>query len=306
MRAMSRLDIRPPSPLSSRIGGADADYETIGGAHAQMIRTSLPEDWDWSGRRILDFGCGTGRTLVQFREEAARAEFWGCDIDVPSIDWAAENLSPPFHFVVNEELPPTPLESGSFDLIYGMSVFTHLVETWSVWLLEMHRLLNVGGLGLFTFLGEGMIGDITGRAWDENRVGMVGLDVGRPWNIGGPNVLHSEWWLREHWGRAFDVVAVRRAEGHGHSLILIRRRGGAPPSEDELRRIEPGDAREIASLEFTVELLHERSRSLWRTETGELLHENNQLRHELDGLIDSLSWKITKPLRGIRSRLRAR
>jgi hypothetical protein len=25
----------------------------------------------------------------------------------------------------------------------------------------------------------------------------------RDWEIGGPAVLMSEWWVREHWGRAF-------------------------------------------------------------------------------------------------------
>ncbi len=32
------------------------------------------------------------------------------------------------------------------------------------------------------------------------------LAHGRPWDWGGPIVVHSEWWIREHWGRAFDVV----------------------------------------------------------------------------------------------------
>ncbi len=48
------------------------------------------------------------------------------------------------------------MEDGSFDLIWAVSVFTHLAETWSAWLLELHRVLKPGGILLATFMGEGM------------------------------------------------------------------------------------------------------------------------------------------------------
>src|SRR5437899_258859 len=194
----------------------------------------LPDDWTWQGRRVLDFGCGTGRTLVQFEREAREGELWGCDIDAPTIEWASRYLSPPFHFVHNHELPPVDLPAASFDLIYGISVFTHLVEGWSDWLLEIHRLLKVGGYGLFTFLGEGMIEEVAGRAWDESRVGMIAFDFGKPWSIGGPSVLHSGWWLRAHWGRAFEVASVKpyamEAARRGHGWILLRKDEGPAPT----------------------------------------------------------------------------
>jgi hypothetical protein len=34
--------------------------------------------------------------MRQFLPEAEEAEFWGCDIDGPSIEWLQENLAPPF------------------------------------------------------------------------------------------------------------------------------------------------------------------------------------------------------------------
>ena len=56
----------------------------------------LPPGWSWPGQRVLDFGCGTGKVLCHFADEANEAEFWGCDIDRPSIEWVQRNMCPPF------------------------------------------------------------------------------------------------------------------------------------------------------------------------------------------------------------------
>jgi SAM-dependent methyltransferase len=298
----------PPVHLSSRIGGAHADYRTIGAAHAHHLRSALPADWSFEGKRVLDFGCGTGRTLVQFADEAERAEFWGCDIDAPSVEWAAKNLSPPFHFVANDELPPVDLPGGTFDLIFGYSVFTHLLETWADWAVEMHRLLAVGGYGFFTFLGEGMVGTIIGRPWEPERIGMIELDPGRPWSIGGPNALHSDWWLRAHWGRLFNVVDVISALDPvgktGHGVLVVRKDERPAVSADDLRGLEPHEPREAASLQYNVELLKEKLADFWRSDTATLRKETEFLRSELAKMAGSKSWKLTQPLRHLRSRVR--
>lgn len=302
---MSRTFPMPPANLSARIGGAEADYDAIGTGHAKMLRDILPTEWTWQGKKVLDFGCGTGRTLVQFAEEADEAEFWGCDIDEPSIEWAAANLSPPFHFVANGALPPIDVPSSTFDLISGFSVFTHLLETWPDWLLEIHRLLKPGGYAVFTFLGEGMIRDLVGREWNENRIGMIELDAGRPWSVGGPNALHSEWWLRAHWGRLFevtDVVPYAHADArYGHGLISLRKDHRPAPSVAELLHLESNDPREAASLQFNVELLKERSAYFWEHDSGSLRIENEHLHSELQMIKASKSWRLTGQLRRLRS-----
>jgi SAM-dependent methyltransferase len=314
--------VRPPAILSSRIGGAEADYPAIGRAHADWLRESLPQEWDWTGKAVLDFGCGTARSLTHFEDEASSGDFWGCDIDGDSIAWASANLSPPFHFARNDALPPLPFPEGKFDLVYGFSVFTHLLDSWSDWLLEMHRVLTVGGYGVFTFLGEGMFGDLTGRPWDPDRVGMISLDAGRPWMIGGPNALHSEWWLRGHWGRAFSVEHVepyRDPTGpRGHGLVVLRKDDRRPPTRQELEELVPGDPRELKSLQLNVELLLERSARLWQTNgstAGAVASVANVesvaaevvlLRRRLDELTRSKSWRLTAPLRSLRRSLTER
>jgi SAM-dependent methyltransferase len=184
----SQLPI-PPRELLLRIGpmgeeDPGAVFESTGHVHRAMIEEFLPEGWDWAGKRTLDFGCGSGRVTRRFQkeaEEAEGAEFWGCDIDRPSIDWLRENLEPPFHFFATDEEASMPQEDGFFDLIYAFSVYTHFTDNWAGWMAEHHRVLKDDGLLLLSFLGPGMIEALTGEPWDDDGIGMNPMLHGYPW-----------------------------------------------------------------------------------------------------------------------------
>ena len=252
----------PPTSLLTRVGtveGADPVQFYLGeGARLRgVIEEMLPADWQWDGTRVLDFGCGAARVLRQFATEAERGVFWGCDIDTESIVWDQANLTPPFHFFQNAVTPPLSLSARSLDVIIAMSVFTHIGELWSDWLLEMHRLLDNGGILIASFLGAGMW---EGLVREEYREDEIGMSVLHGWE--GPDawVFHSEWWLREHWGRGFDVVGIklppRAPDGSAqvtHSYIALRKRA-AQLSKHELERIVPGEAREVAGLQTSLRL----------------------------------------------------
>jgi SAM-dependent methyltransferase len=128
----------------------------------------LPDRWSFEGKRMLDFGCGPGRTLRQFMPEADNAEFWGVDIDATSIELLRDTVCPPFHVMQSGYGPPLDLESGSFDLIWSISVFTHLTDSSIPWLLELHRLLKPDGLLIATFMGRWTSEVIAGEPWDED------------------------------------------------------------------------------------------------------------------------------------------
>lgn len=270
----------PPFELATRVGeipeGNMAVYEEIGRRTREEILDLLPEGWSFEGKRILDFGCGAGRTLRHFLDEATVAELHGCEIDAPSVDWLEANLSPPLHVFRNEEAPPLPLEAGSFDLIWAISVFTHLTDHWAGWLLELHRLLRDGGLLIATIHGPGLsdewgkvpAGDRVERTASRPVADLVGMNVlhyGRSWDHGGPAVFLSAWWLREHWGRAFDVLSVEeegfmaRPRWRGQGVALLRKRPVDITVED-FERIDPADSREIEALRHNIRQLHHESR----------------------------------------------
>ncbi|MEA2332394.1 MAG: hypothetical protein QOH58_2532 [Thermoleophilaceae bacterium] len=299
---------QPPDRLATRVGGSADGYREIAQFHRERIGSLLPADWSWQGKRILDFGCGPGRTLSEFAAEADEAEFVGCDIHAESLEWARANL-PQFTFVQNREEPPLDLPSSSFDLIYGVSVFTHLTEHWSGWLAEVHRLLKPGGLGIFSFLGEALwqpFGAGTHAEWVEDETGMLVTLPARSWDEGGPNVFHSEWWLREHWGRGFEIAELRARDtwrgAEGHGWIVLRRQAGEVTAE-QLARPNPSDPREARALARNLDLLMWEARG--QAEHAERLqHELAGVRAELEGVYAGRSWRLTAPLRAAASATR--
>ena len=87
------------------------------------------------------------------------------------------------------------LEPGSFDLIYAVSVFTHLTDNSIPWLLELHRLLKPDGILIASYMGRWNSDFATGEPWNEDRVGMSVVLQNPDWDTGGPGVLMSDWWM---------------------------------------------------------------------------------------------------------------
>lgn len=103
--------------------------------------------------RMLDWGCGCGRMTVHFLLERG-PEVYGCDIDSEAISWCAAHLTTG-HFARIEPWPPTPYAAGTFDLVIGFSVFTHLArDVQRAWLGEMRRIIAPGGLFLASAHGS--------------------------------------------------------------------------------------------------------------------------------------------------------
>jgi SAM-dependent methyltransferase len=284
----------PPLNLANRVcslegrGDPVAAYESLGAEARRAIIELLPEDWSFEGKRVLDFGCGAGRTLRHFLPEAEAAELWGSDIDGPSVDWLRRELCPPLNAMRNDEHPPLGLEYGSFDLIWALSVFTHLTDSSLPWLRELHRLLKPGGLLIATYMGRWNSESVTGEPWDEDRMGMNVLRPDQPWDSGGPMVLMSDWWVREHWGRAFEVVALS-GNVHGQTWPLLRKRD-VGVSVEELER-PSDDPREYEALRHNVRQV-ERDREV-ALAVQKHIYES------------SLSWRLTGPLRYAARRVRA-
>ena len=104
-------------------------------------------------RAILDFGCGCGRVLRQWHS-LPNTRICGTDANPTLVGWSRRNL--PFADVRSNRLaPPLDYADSSFDLVYALSVFTHLTEELQKsWMDELLRVLRPGGHLIITTHGE--------------------------------------------------------------------------------------------------------------------------------------------------------
>jgi SAM-dependent methyltransferase len=96
-------------------------------------------------RRILDFGCGCGR-MTRYLNIIDDVEAYGLDVNPDLVGWCQENLNR-VRTVLTCERPPMPLPDELFDLVYSLSIFTHLTEERSrQWLDDIARVMVPGGV----------------------------------------------------------------------------------------------------------------------------------------------------------------
>jgi SAM-dependent methyltransferase len=260
----------PPAELAAYILGYENTagvleaYVEQGEQIAAAIERLLGPGWSWQDKRALDFGCGAARVLRQFLDRAGEAELHGVELDEDCVAWINANLSPPLRVIRSAELPPLPYPDSYFDVIWSTSVFSHLADSWSAWLLELRRLLRPGGIAVVSVMGAACSQAIACEEWDPNRIGMVTLGYGRPWRAGGPMILHAEWWIRAHWGRAFTIEAFEERGIEGQDAVVLRRDERPVPSVAELDAPEPNEPRELAAAQHAIELLHREHATLNR------------------------------------------
>jgi hypothetical protein len=108
-------------------------------------------------------------------------------------------------------------------------------------------------------------------------------------------VLMSPWWIRSHWGRAFEILELRDdgiPEFHG---IIVARARPEAPSLEELERIDPSDPREVRALQHNVRQLQRES-----------AEASAALAARVEFYEHSQSWRITAPLRALAAQVRRR
>jgi len=311
----------PPPELVARIGGTCDNYLEIGLTQRRILESLLPSDWSFEGKSVLDFGCGCGRTLSAFLPDGERAEFVGCDIHADTIAWANSELSPPFSFFVCNEAPPLAQPDHRFDSVYGMSVFSHITDQWSHWLVELHRVMRPGAIAVISVLGPVAAARLVGVDWDD-RIGMASIDFQKGWEVGGPSALLADWWVREHWGRAFEILEFFDCpdDWFAHDFVVMRKRE-VGVTADQLEAVDLGDPREYAAVACNVGILQGQQRALGEqlreAQRGAQLKEGDMAQtvrrlteqverqttelERLNGLLNviagSRSWRLTKPLR---------
>lgn len=288
-----------------------ASYLEVGLACRTDIESALGSDWSWQDKRLLDFGCGAGRLLRQILDWAEIAEVHGSDLDEPMVTWARANLSPPVAGIeLNGFDPPLAYEDDYFDVVTAFSVFTHLGTNWADWLLEVRRVLKPGGILIASILDQSCAQSLTEVPYEEDAVGMSIWAYANP-EIPYVNVLHSHWWLREHWGRAFEILSIeagsydeRRPEAveiPGQGLVIARAKDSELTPLD-LERENPGDDRYVAAHRHQQEMFRAEAESLKKR------YRDSEIRFALleeshaDAVRASASRSISGRLRGLKRR----
>jgi len=182
---------------------------------------------------VLDFGCGCGRTLRHFTSYFRDAAFTGCDINVPLVDWCRGHL-PGATFLATDPLPPLPFRDGQFDLIYLISIFTHLDESFQrQWLAELKRVSRPDGIVLISTLGEkSAAAELPPDHLEAFRRNGSHFYRGnfKPFRLAGlPDfyqaAYHSEAYIRDTWSRTFHVERfLPQGINRIQDLVILRNR----------------------------------------------------------------------------------
>jgi SAM-dependent methyltransferase len=153
--AAEKLPLPPPRLRHLVAGTEDLEvFVTLGRAGFRAIRATLARAGisDASIGRVLDFGCGVGR-VMRYWITCPSIEMHGTDLNPDAIAWDRENLSF-VHVTTNGLEPSLAYSDGQFDLVYVLSVFTHLPESSQIpWLNELARIVRPDGHIYFTTHG---------------------------------------------------------------------------------------------------------------------------------------------------------
>jgi SAM-dependent methyltransferase len=227
----------PPARLRVQVSPQNADADVFlrsGREHADLLRSVLREG-DTSIEAlgaILDWGCGCGRVLRHWADLPAETRVYGCDINPKEVEWCRRHLD--FADVtVNDIAPPLPYPAEAFDLVYALSVFTHLGEDLQhAWMRECRRVLKPGGFLVFSTMGE-YYADLKRLTDSELQAFRNGQLVVLYEGSAGTNlcsVYHPRAYVEGTLAENFEPVLFRPAIFGRQDMYLFRAGDGQPAS----------------------------------------------------------------------------
>ncbi len=231
------VGVPPVSNIKRTSGYSDAHLYLQEGFTAflrlQLLLKRLHGEWPQGA--TLDWGSGCARVtrwLVQ--AQLPEVEVHGGDIDAANVRWCQDSIDHA-NFQVLPLHPPSPYQDGQFQVIYGLSVFTHLQEDVQfAWLEELARIAAPGATLLLTVHGDASY--CLARPdmeWLE-RLRAKGFDASiQDGCLAGQieddtyyrATFHTHDYVREHWGQFFEVVEI--LEGfvcHQQDMVVLRKR----------------------------------------------------------------------------------
>ena len=181
-------------------------YHEGGQAHAAYIHGLATKVLGQPPTSILEWGCGPAR-VIRHMPLSPGHRVIGTDYNPDTIAWCRKAV-PGIEFIENGLEPPLAIESRSVELVYALSVFTHLSEAMhKAWRDELFRVLRPGGILIATLHGdyyrERHLLDDEREAYDAGRlVVRGGVREGRKWFA----AFHSPKYVRESFAGPFEVI----------------------------------------------------------------------------------------------------
>ena len=222
----------PPAMLRFRVSESLAvdDFLRIGSGCATLIEQQIDAmALDLAhAHRVLDFGCGCARIMRWFlRSELENVEFHGVDVDREAIHWCQSHLVKG-HFLATDPAPPLPYPDDHFDIVYCLSVFTHLDESMQdLWLRELMRVLKPGGAILISVHGNAAARDLDMRGIQTLQA--KGFLHRRSKKLKGilpdwyQTTWHAEEYIISRVSRWFAEVRYRVIPDGAQDLVMARR-----------------------------------------------------------------------------------
>lgn len=182
--------------------------------------SKLAADNGVAGGTFFDFGGSSGRVFRHFLAQSNAWNVWSCDFKQSSVDFSLAHFPSSAKVFLNNSYPVLPIPDSSFDLIAGCSVFTHINETETSWLLELRRTMKIGGLACLSIHNDQTWQQPPDVIKDQIRklrpelADRLDIPPGKtvltfrdddPYNC---NVFHSDAYIRQNWERFFEVVAI--------------------------------------------------------------------------------------------------
>lgn len=140
-------------------------YETYKLDYQQYIEDgdlSAKEIVEWTMKHIniqklniLEWGCGVSRTTRHLHKYLPQhSNIFACDVNAGMIEWNKAHIQN-IHFSLINHNPPTSYNTSCFNIIFCISVFTHIDSIQQTnWLKEIYRILDDSGIFLFTTHGS--------------------------------------------------------------------------------------------------------------------------------------------------------
>jgi len=219
----------PPKHLQQRVvGGYDKAFLASGYRLAGDVETILQSHGKSLGecQRVFEWGCGCGRSLRAMKNLHPHLELFGTDIDAEAITWLQQHYAAIAQFKTNDHEPPIAFADRSFDLIYAVSVFTHLPEEMQFrWLADLARLLQPGGIALLSVHGESHHHKQSSQAQQILEDRGFYYDTGAHRTDGLPefylNTYHTAEYIKREWSSYFTIREIVPLGFEGHQDVVV-------------------------------------------------------------------------------------